>query len=813
MNTTLSPPSSLPKQSERREVSRRLTHPPSRDPIWKAVLPRLGLILMLGAAIVLGMSQFATRGAVPATAPATQFSADRASQEVAAIARAPHPMGTAAHAAVERYLVNQLKVLGLRPQIASMTATMPFSPGVIWAGLAQHIVARIPGTANTGAVLIAAHYDSVSTTPGAADCSACVATVLETVRALKAGPPLKNDVIVLLADAEEHDTLGSKGFMDQHPWAKDIRFALNLDSMGNHGPATAYFASRDNNWLMTQYFDVAPYPLSYSFFVDPFTRINMGMDLKNYIRDGAIGIDAANFRNPQVYHTRLDTAASLERGTLQHEGSNVLALARHFGNLNLGTASHSGDAVFFNVTADRGIVYPASLALPLAILVTLLFIGVLVLGFRRKRITATGLFAGFGTFVGTCLASLVVVGLSWWVVKQVTPDYRVFLQDVPYNNDLHLPAFAALALAVVSAIYASIRRRIGAHDLALGAMALCILLMLVFSAFLPGMSYLLTWPALAAIVALGWTLHTPDPGPNPWVHAAILAVPGALGLVLVTPVVYFLFEYVGRAEMLSPLPLVELSLLPAILLLTLFLPHLEFLSTPRRWVLPAVALVVSLGFIVSARATSGFDAAHPRPDSVAYVLNADTGKATWVSVGEQTDTWTRQFFSHGAKKTTFAAMPSEQPDLGFPALQTAAPRANLPAPQVVVLSDRTNAGMRRIELRITSPRGAPNVEVRMRTAGRIAATSVDGRFVDLGATSNQQPGDLRLEYYGLPHSGARLSIQVSAARAVHLTVTDRSNGLPAIPGMTISPRPANTMPAMFEMRDPTIVTKSFTLSA
>lgn len=101
----------------------------------------------------------------------------------------------------------------------------------------------------------------------------------------------------------------------------------------------------------------------------------------------------------------------------------------------------------------------------------------------------------------------------------------------------------------------------------------------------------------------------------------------------------------------------------------------------------------------------------------------------------------------------------------------------------------------------------------MRTAGRIAATSVDGRFVDLGATSNQQPGDLRLEYYGLPHSGARLSIQVSAARAVHLTVTDRSNGLPAIPGMTISPRPANTMPAMFEMRDPTIVTKSFTLSA
>ena len=722
-------------------------------------------------------------------------------------------MGTAAHATVVGYLVNQLKVLGLRPQVASMTATVPYSAGVIWAARAQHIVARIPGTANTGAVLIAAHYDSVPTSPGAADCSACVATVLETVRALKAGPPLKNDVIVLLADAEEHETLGSKGFMDQHPWAKDIRFALNVDSMGNHGPSTAYFASRNNNWLMTQYFSVAPYPLSYSFFVDPFSRINMGMDLKNYIRDGAMGIDAANFRNPQVYHTNLDNPASLDRGTLQHEGSNILALTRHFGNLNLATASHSGDAVFFNVTADRGIIYPASLALPLAILVTLLFIGVLVLGFRRKRVTPGGLFAGFGAFVGACLASLLVVGLIWWAIKQVTPDYRVFLQDVPYSNDLHLPAFAAIALAVVAAVYAAIRRRVGAHDLALGAMALCIVIMLVTSAFLPGMSYLFTWPVLAALLALGWTLRTADAAPNAWMRAAFLAVPGVLSLVLVTPVVYFLFEYVGRAEMLSPLPFVELALLPAILLLALFLPHLEFLSTPRRWILPAVALTIGLGFIVSARVTSGFDTAHPRPDSVAYVLNADTSQASWVSVGEQTDNWTRQFLPHGGQKMTFVAMPSEQPDLGFPALQSAAPRADLPAPQATVVSNRMRAGVRRIELLITSPRGAPNVEVKVRTAGRITAAWVDGRSVDLGTASTQQPGNLRLEYYGLQRSGARLTLQVSPARALHFIVTDRSNGLPRVPGMTIAPRPANTMPAMFEMRDPTIVTRSFTVSA
>ena len=48
-----------------------------------------------------------------------------------------------------------------------------------------------------------AHYDSVPFGPGAADDGAGVVTLLETARALKAGPPLKNDVIFLFTDGEE----------------------------------------------------------------------------------------------------------------------------------------------------------------------------------------------------------------------------------------------------------------------------------------------------------------------------------------------------------------------------------------------------------------------------------------------------------------------------------------------------------------------------------------------------------------------------------------------------------------------------------
>jgi hypothetical protein len=106
---------------------------------------RMGRLLMRTP--ILGMSQLTVPGITPASAPATQFSAERAFQELKVIAHEPHPMGSPAHAAVERYLVNQLAALGLHPQIWTTTASQTVQPGVIWAGQVHHIVARIAGMA------------------------------------------------------------------------------------------------------------------------------------------------------------------------------------------------------------------------------------------------------------------------------------------------------------------------------------------------------------------------------------------------------------------------------------------------------------------------------------------------------------------------------------------------------------------------------------------------------------------------------------------------------------------------------------------
>ena len=85
--------------------------------------------------------------------------------------------------------------------------------------------------------LLMAHYDSVPNSPGASDDGAAVASLLETLRALRGGPRLKNDVIFLFTDGEEVALLGSKAFVEEHPWARDVGLVLNFEARGYTGPS------------------------------------------------------------------------------------------------------------------------------------------------------------------------------------------------------------------------------------------------------------------------------------------------------------------------------------------------------------------------------------------------------------------------------------------------------------------------------------------------------------------------------------------------------------------------------------------------
>src|SRR5262245_57489430 len=76
---------------------------------------------------------------VPASAPPTEFSAERAFAHVREIAQRPHPTGSVDNARVRDYVLGQLRAFGLQPQLQEVTAVGTRYPV---AGYVRNILAR-----------------------------------------------------------------------------------------------------------------------------------------------------------------------------------------------------------------------------------------------------------------------------------------------------------------------------------------------------------------------------------------------------------------------------------------------------------------------------------------------------------------------------------------------------------------------------------------------------------------------------------------------------------------------------------------------
>ena len=191
---------------EAREASGR----PKSYPRWLGVVVAL-MLSMLVAVVLLTLEPLEP---LPASAPTDEFSAERAFFHVDRIAQRPHPVGSEANTEVRKYLLRQLEDLGLRPTAKATTAAQTHPDGTYSLARVHNIHARIEGTDSTGHVVLVAHYDSVPNAPGAADDGAGVAAILEITRALTSGSPPRNDVDVVLTDAEEPGLLGAQAFVD-----------------------------------------------------------------------------------------------------------------------------------------------------------------------------------------------------------------------------------------------------------------------------------------------------------------------------------------------------------------------------------------------------------------------------------------------------------------------------------------------------------------------------------------------------------------------------------------------------------------------
>jgi hypothetical protein len=773
-----------------------------------ALIALLTFLIITGAAAYGVISSATLYGVVPdpvpASAPPTEFSSARALEHVRAIAKEPHPMGSPEDAAVRDYLVKELRAMGLEPEVQKSTATHYWFHNALLAGRPQNVLARLEGTDDSSkAFVIMAHYDSVPAAPGASDDGAGVATMLETLRALKAGPPLKNDVIFLFTEGEERGLLGARAFVDNHPWARDVGVVLNLETRGNTGPALMPDTSDEAGWVIREFAKATPYPMTTSDTVAFYERSGADSDLRVFFNAGLTGLHVAYTGGLPHLHTALDTPEALDERSLQHMGSYALPLARHFGNVSL-DHTKAPDEVYFNLS--RFLVhYPEAWAIPLMALVVLLFVGVVALGFRRRRLTPGGVALGFLVLPGSMGVAALGAYLVWTLILTLHPGGVWALE---YKAPLFWIGFAGLSVAIAAALYAGFGKKIRVANLAVGALLWWLLLTVATGVYFAPGSYLFAWPLLFSLLGLGVLFAIGDRADSPWHQFVALALSVVPAVLLPALGVYGVTLTKGLSS--SMVPVFALAI---VLLMGLLIPHLALIARPNRWILPSAAATLGLGLLLFGTLTAGFDSHHPRPDSILYALNADTHQAIWESGDEVPDAWTSQFLGANPNKGSVADYLG--PSSG-PMLHGEAPTVDLAVPDVALLGDSTRGGVRALRMRVSAPPEADLVVVE--ADAQVVGAKIEGKRVSEETLHDGGIPTWALNYWNPRSRGFDLTLEVKDAGPLTVTARAGTPGLPDIPGKSYRDRPPDTMPITINsptigQDDSTVVSKSFTFAA
>ena len=298
----------------------------------------LWLVGSLALALLIAVLTLQSPRPVPASAPATAFSAGRAMADVREIARRPHPVGSTDHIRVQTLLLQRMAALGLQ----TSTQTGPLSPEAVRrierdgrsaSGLElTNLIGVLPGRdPRLPAVALMAHYDTVPDSAGAADDTAGVAAILETVRALRARGAADRTLVVLLTDGEELNLDGARVFWGGHPLRDRIGAVVNLEARGGGGRAMMFETGRGNAPTIALFARAAVKATggvsSNSLAVFVYELMPNGTDFTIPKDRGVQGINLAFIGRPAQYHADASTPDALDQGSVQHIGSQALETA------------------------------------------------------------------------------------------------------------------------------------------------------------------------------------------------------------------------------------------------------------------------------------------------------------------------------------------------------------------------------------------------------------------------------------------------------------------------------------------------------
>ncbi len=724
------------------------------------------VVAVVAGLVTVGVTPLGAPRPQPAGAPATAFSAARALVELRGVAAAPHPIGSQAESEVRATIVARLQALGLSPHV--QTAGVVSQEDGRVAGTVRNILARLPGSDPARSVLLVAHYDSVAVAPGAADDGSGVATLLETARALSAGPLPRNDIVFLFTDGEEKGLLGARAFLRDDPWAYGVGVVLNFDSPGSSSPALMYETTSGNGMLVRTLLDAGPPVFASSLMYEVARRQPVETDFRRFKAAGVPGMSFGALDGPADDHTGYDSLHTFRLASLQHEGDTALALARRFGAIDLWNL-HAPDRVYFDIVGGlRGLLRGrARLAARRG------RGGALHRG-RRRRLAPPPHHAARrrrrrARIVARARPSRSPSSASSGACTGRPTSSACGPTPASWSATSTAWGWCCSPRPSCVAAYGLLLRRLSPWDLAVAALFWWLAAAAVLAVAIPTAAYLLTWPLAAASLGLlvaallGERVLT-----SAWVLVPLAAA--APGVVLLSSAGYLLLMSAGLKTMATVL---VVWFVVGLLLLPLAVARRGF-----RWWLPA-GLAVAGAVVLVVVASSAV--VRRRPPQVHQRL-LPAGRPRRGALGD-----------HRPRERLDAPVPAATspgtttgcdyfPGLGDRyTISTPATGDHLPPPEIRVLSDAAEGDRRTVTVRVRPRRPAAVLSVLEESVVGSLTASVDGRPLQSRDTTILDATPVRwyFDYYAPPARGVVLTLRCQAGRPLTLRAVDYSYGLPA----------------------------------
>ncbi|HEV2530635.1 M28 family peptidase [Phenylobacterium sp.] len=748
----------------------------------------------------------------PASAPAAIFSAERAMADIRAFASRPHPIGSETNHAARDYLLGRMTALGLAPQIHRGVGVRqaPQLPGVLLGGEVENLVGVLPGRDRAApALTLMAHYDSVPGSSGAADDGAGVASILEIVRVIAAQGRPARDVMVVLTDGEEPGLLGSNAFFRRDPMAKHVGLLINVDARGDAGRVQMFETGSGPGGDVALLRHTVSRPQASSLAVYVYQRMPNDTDFTEARRAGVAGMNYGFLGRQFDYHAASSTAATLDPGTLQDVGDQVLGPARAaaFGPALPAAAP---PLTFSQLFGDILLAYPPAAGW----LILLAAAGLLAVALARaRRIEAfpwTDVARGAGAALFATLGAMTVLHFarratgadfgyleqrfllaeaSRWETALLLLGLGFLLAAISeIGRGRRQIAFLPLAAGLAGSLFggfdpvglgmgvaaslvalASYGRPVSRAGAWAGALTLGLVLAIAAQALAPTAAFIFAWPvALGALGAAATDLSERRGLPA----LIVLGLMAAVG-------VGWLGGYAHQAFLsLDLVELMTLTVAGAALLIWPLAQPAEG-APPERLIGPAL-IIVGLAVTVAVRVNDPYNARFPEASQVIYQQDQDAGRAWLVSLTPDRPGWSEAVLkSGGGKIAKLKAWPWAGPVDAGPA-----PVVPEPRPEITLVKQADGT----LLLHAAPPAGGRRLVLGLQPDTPAVLVSADGVPVGMALP----PGALSRVRWEAAPQGLSLVLRPSGPGKLAVSYSARLDrwpaGLPPLPR-----RPANVM--------------------